>query len=199
MCPCWTSLSSPFPLSHDWRKVRIAPLSLWWAWLAYSNWVLRKFRQDPESLSHDLWLAWLVLTHHHHHQQQLPFHQTPQERVRWLLFRLPLCLFKVRFSGCLELFSNSHVSVFRECSPWFWPPLIRTSLPFGHHEYHLFWVDSSLMVPWASLRLLASENKTRGPPLPDHLKNLLIWKDSITMIPPSLCNMSLEHQVGFPS
>jgi hypothetical protein len=129
-----------------------------------------------------LWLVWLVLTHHHLHWQQLPLFQTPRERVSWLLFRLSLCLFSVRFFGCQELWSdNSHLSAIRECSPRLLPPFTRTSLPPVYHKNHLISVDSSLMVTWASLRLLASNNKDQ-PPLPDHLKKRLIWVDLIKMI-----------------
>ncbi len=42
--------------------------------------------------------------------------------------------------GCLELFSNSYLSVF-------WPPGNWSSLPSDYHENHLIWVDSSLIVP----------------------------------------------------
>jgi hypothetical protein len=64
----------------------------------------------------DLSSAWLALTCRHHHQQQLPSSWTLWERVSWHLWRLSLCLFTDRFSGCLELFYNSHLSVFRERS-----------------------------------------------------------------------------------
>ncbi len=56
-----------------------------------------------------------------------------------------------------------------------------TSLIPGHHENHLILVYSSLMVPSASLRLLAPNHKDQPPP-PDHLKDLLIWVDSIKRI-----------------
>ncbi len=128
-----------------------------------------------------LWSAWLVLTHHLH-QEKLLLYQTPWERVSWLLFRLSLCLFLVRFLGHQELFSNSHLSIIRESSLWFRPLFTRTSLLPGHHENHLICVDSSLIVPWASLRLLASDNKDKPPPS-DHLENLLIWVDLIKVIP----------------
>jgi hypothetical protein len=130
----------------------------------------------------DLWSVWLVLTHHHHlHRHQLPFHRTTLERVSWLLGS-PSVYYPVRFLGCLELFSNSHLSVLSECSLWVKPPFNQTSLPPGYHKNHLIWVDSSLIIPWASLRLLASDNKNQPPP-PDHLQNLLIWVDSTKMIP----------------
>ncbi len=74
-----------------------------------------------------------------------------------------------------------------------WAFIFADSLPFGHHENHLIWVDSSLMVPWASMRLLVSNNKDQPPP-PDHLQNVLIWVDLIKVIPLTLCKMSLERQ-----
>ncbi len=70
----------------------------------------------------------------------------------------------------------------REGSPGVQPPLMRTSLPPGYHENHLIWVNLSLMVLWDILRLLDSDHKDQ-PPLPDHLKNLLIWVYSIKVIP----------------
>ncbi len=130
----------------------------------------------------DLWSVWLVLTRHHLYWQQLLLHQNPRERVSWLLSRVSLCLFPVRFLRCQELLSNSYLSINREYSSWVWPLFTWTSSHLAIIENHLIWVDSSLMVPWASLRLLASDNKEQ-PPLPDHLKNLLIWVDSIKVIP----------------
>jgi hypothetical protein len=119
----------------------------------------------------DLWSAWLVLAHHHHlHWQQLTLHQNPWERVSWLLFMLSAFfqligswLLRVVF---LEFGLRSH-------GPAYLLAIIRT-----------FWSDWTRA--WWSLelvlRLLASDNKDQPPP-PDHLENLLIWVDSIKMIP----------------
>jgi hypothetical protein len=38
-------------------------------------------------------------------------------------------------------------AVFQLSLKHLWPPLTRSSLPHGHHESHLIWVDSSLMAP----------------------------------------------------
>jgi hypothetical protein len=58
-------------------------------------------------------------------------------------------------------------------------------------EWTQAWLSLELL-----LRFLASNNKDQ-PPLPDHLKILLIWVDSIKVIPLALLNMSLECFVGF--
>ncbi len=57
--------------------------------------------------------------------------------------------FPIRSLGFLEIF-------FQPSLEHFWPPFTRSSLPPGHHENHLIWVDSSFMAPpWASLVLSA--------------------------------------------
>ncbi len=172
MCPCWSSKSS-LPPYHDWCLVRTnPPLSL----VVMVGLHIMRSEQDffrTENCCHmDLWSACLVLTHHHLHWQQLPLYQTPWKRIIWLLFRLFLCLFPIRFLVCQELISNSHLSVVRECSPWVLPPFTRTSLPPVHHKNHLIWVDSSLMVPWASIKTLSSHKKDQPPP-PDHPRTFL--------------------------
>jgi hypothetical protein len=43
------------------------------------------------------------------------------KKVNWLFFRLSLCLFQVRFAGCLDFFqlSSEHLEFsLWECSPW---------------------------------------------------------------------------------
>jgi hypothetical protein len=92
--------------------------------------------------------------------------RTPWERVNWLSFRLLLCLFSVRLLACPELFSNSHLSVVRECSPWVWPLLTWTSLPPGYHKNHLIWVDSSLIVFWLSFEIHGLRQQGSAPPPP---------------------------------
>jgi hypothetical protein len=54
---------------------------------------------------------------------------------------------------------------------------MQTSLQSGHHENHLIWVDSSLMVPWLSFETLGLQSK--GPASPDHFENLLTRVDLI--------------------
>jgi hypothetical protein len=117
-----TVLISP-PLSHDWCMVRIALPSLSFGRCGY----LFKLIPEPcivstQNCCHiDLWSAWLVFTHHHHfHRHQLPLHKIPtRNSVSWLfLVRLSLAYLSVRFLGRQEMFSNSHLSVLRECSPW---------------------------------------------------------------------------------
>ncbi len=83
---------------------------------------------------------------------------TTHEKKYACSFWLSLCLFSVSSLGRLELFSNSHLSVF------FLPPGNWSSLPSDYHENHLIWVDSSLIVPlsfslreyrpWAAARQL---------------------------------------------
>ncbi len=85
------------------------------------------------------------------------------ERVSCLSFRLSLCLLPSRSLGFLESFSNSPLSVF-------YPPLTQSSLPPGHHENHLIWVDSSLMahLERGLVFLSAIDHRSCGPAsLPD--------------------------------
>ncbi len=58
-----------------------------------------------------LWLAWLVLTHLHLSAMTL-FFIISSDRVSWLLFLTVTYLVLVRSLGCLEFFSNSHLSIF---------------------------------------------------------------------------------------
>jgi hypothetical protein len=86
-------------------------------------------------------------------------------------------MFKVRFLGFLELFSNSHLE-------HLWPPWIQPSLLPRYHENHLIWVNSSLMTFLeVSLALSAFDHCLRGPAsLPDCPKNNLTWVDSIRTV-----------------
>jgi hypothetical protein len=138
--------------------------------VAYFNWILSIVSSIPRLAV--TWtcdqLDWLSLSITIFIDNNSPFITTPQERERVF--------------GCQELFSNSHLSVLRESSPWVRPLFTQTSLPPGYHENHLIWMASSLIVLELVLRLLTSDNKDQ-PPLPDHLKNLLIGVDSTKVIP----------------
>ncbi len=72
-----------------------------------------------QNLCHmDFWSAWLVLTHYQHFPPTPPSQEPHKRESKLTLFlRLSLAYF-LRFLGCLELFSNSHLRVLRECSPW---------------------------------------------------------------------------------
>ncbi len=116
MCPAGLTVwIGPPPISHNWWMVRIAPspFFLSWPWLTYLSWVLSNNLLVP-------WIAvaWicdsqLVLTHHHYHQlQHLSSSTTHEKEYANSYFRLSLCLFSVRSLYCLELFSNSHLSIF---------------------------------------------------------------------------------------
>ncbi len=127
--------------------------------------------------------AWFVLTHHHHQiDTNSPFIRTHRERVSWHLFRLSFCLFFYWISWLSRVvFSNSHLSVLKERSPWVLPPFTWTSILPGNHENHLIWVYSRLIIFWVSFELLGLQKQ--GPaPLPDHLENHLIWVDLIKVI-----------------
>ncbi len=108
LCVCVDLLILPAPLSHDSCMVRTAQLTFWRAcWpIKLEFWVW--FHQYQESLPQGPVTSFLVLTHHHHlHWQKLPLYQTPQERVSWLLFRLLLYLFPVRFLPAKSCYSQS--------------------------------------------------------------------------------------------
>jgi hypothetical protein len=186
MCPfCLSNCLPTIPPSQDWCMARTytpPPLVPWWSWLANIYGVQSPRILRTKNRSHiDMWSAWLVLTYLHHHWQQLPLHQNPIRKSKFTLDRLSLPFFQSGFLAVRSVF-YSHLSILRECSPpWFQPPFTGTPLPPSHHGNHLIWVDLSLMVPWASLRLSASDNKDQ-PPRPN-LENLLIWVHSIKVIP----------------
>ncbi len=71
---------------------------------------------------------------------------------------------------------------------WFWGD---TKNEWMNEVYHRENKTSALYV-------FASDNKDK-PLLPDHLENLLIWVDSIKVIPLGLCSMSLECPWGLPN
>ncbi len=119
--PSWGRLcvriDHPYPASTPYHRtgvhmVRTPPPLLFGGMVGLFN---RSFEQGffiTQNHCHmDLWWVWLILTRTHLHWQHLPLHQTQRERVSWLLFGRSLCLFSVSFSGSLELFSNSHLSI----------------------------------------------------------------------------------------
>ncbi len=97
------------------------------------------FSMFSESLSHGP-VTSLIGSHSSPSSATTPFFILPWERVNWFYFRLSPCLCSFKSSGCLELFSNSHLSVL-------WPSGNRSSLPPDNHENHLIWVHSCLVVP----------------------------------------------------
>jgi hypothetical protein len=106
-----------------------------------------------------------------------------RERARWLFFLGCHFAFYLFLFGCLQWYSNSNLSILRECSPCNWPLFTWTSLPPGYHKNHLIWVDLCLIVFFEIvLRLSTFDKKDQSHP-PDCLENLLIWVDSIKMIP----------------
>ncbi len=107
------------------------------------------------------WLTWSVLIYYHHHQHQLPSTSS--------LRKSKLTLALGSHSACFWIIPLAAQSCFPSlnwasrvpfvCSSWEWSPLVRplltriSFLPF-HHKNHLFWVDSSLIIPWASVETL---------------------------------------------
>ncbi len=136
----------------------------------------------------NLWSALLVLTHHHLHWQRLPLHQLHEKEY---VVKVSLCLVMVRFLGCLELFSNSHFSIIRVCSPWVGLRVCRPASCLAMTR--TIW--SEWTQPWWTLELVfwlfAFDNKDQPPPL-HHLENL----NSIKVIPLALCIVPLERLLG---
>jgi hypothetical protein len=204
---CWPSSSSPSPLSHDWFIMRTGPL-FWRCMVVLLTELWARFHQYPELLLHGP-VTSLIGSHPPSSTSSArgPPSSTLWERVSWLLFRLSLCLFSIRFSGHLELFSDSHLSILnflnlslQECSTWAHRPLILTSLQPCHHENHVTWVDSSQMLPWASFETLGLLHIKRTS-LPGLITSRTFWSKWTWSRRSSLalCNMSPECLEGFPS
>ncbi len=185
MCSLWLSLSFPLP-PITWLiygEKCPPPLILTCMW-AYFNWVL-----SIVSLLPRVAVKWICdqldWSHSSSSSSSTPTAPSSEPRMKELVDSFLGChsaYFPVRFFGCLEFFSNSHLRVVRECTPWVKPLFTLTSLLPDYQKNHLIWVDSSLIDSWASFETLGSDNKDQPPP-PDHLKNLLIWVDSIKVIP----------------
>jgi hypothetical protein len=153
--PSWVRLCArvdrpypPLPLSHDWCIVRSLPLSHLVVMITYLNWVLSLVSLVPRiaviwTCDQLDWFSPIIIIFI---DTNFPFTRTPREREE-----VDSCLgchfvyFPDRFLGCLELFSNSPLSVLREWRPWVDVPLTRT-LPPDYHENHLISVDWSLIV-----------------------------------------------------
>ncbi len=103
----WLTVLIPSP-SHNWCMVRTAPsLLIWGLWLTYLN----QMRGDYSSVP---WIAVAQtcgsLIGSHPSSSSISTSPFPMRKSK--LTRLLLCLFTVRTLGCLELFSNSHLSIF---------------------------------------------------------------------------------------
>jgi hypothetical protein len=111
-----------------------------------------------------------------------------------------LTRFSVRFLGCQELFSNSHLSIIRECSPWVHPQFIRTSLLDRLAIMRTIW--SEWTWAWWFIELVwdswAPITRTSLPPLNISGTFWSEWTRS-RWSPLALCKMSLEYPVGFPN
>jgi hypothetical protein len=96
---------------------------------------------------------WHTGSHHCHHQRHhIPSSSYPEKEKVDPFFRLSPWLISVRSLGFWE-FSNSPFE-----HPW--PQLMRSSLPSGHHENRLIWVDLGLM---ALLEIASFKHLSRGP------------------------------------
>ncbi len=166
------------------------PSSLWWAWLPYLNWVLSKVSSVPRIVV--IWtcdqldrFSLIIII--------FSIHQTSWERVSWLLFRLSLYLFMVKFSCYLELFSNSHLNIFQEHSPWdSWPASCLAITRTIWSKWTWAWWSLELVS-----RLLASDNKTSLSRLITLRTFWSEWTWS-RWSPLALCKVSLKRLVGFP-
>jgi hypothetical protein len=145
-----------------WRHDGLLKLSSWHCFISTQNCL----RNRPVTID------WLVLTHHHHlHWHQLPFIWNPMRKSKLTLVLAVTACFLVRFYGCLELFSNSHLSILRERSP---------SIGLrSHGQASCLAITWTIWSEWTDnllelvLRLLAFGNKNQPLP-PDHPENHLI-------------------------
>jgi hypothetical protein len=149
----------------------------------------------------DLWLAQLVLTHllcHHHHPSLLLQHT--EFRVSNLSF-LSMVLFL--WQAAFFLFFCQAKSCFSALPFWVnmsWelPFYLAHWPPSGCLDYCFNWavVGQSIALSFETLGLHWASALPDQPPLPDHLKNHLIWVVSIKVILLAGCRMSLELLVG---
>jgi hypothetical protein len=120
-----------FPYHVTGAYVRTDTRPLFFIWLvAYSTWVLSFVLIVPRiaitwTCGQFDWFSLIIIFH----RLQLPLHKNPtRQRVSWLIFlKLPFACLELL--GCLELFSNSHSSVLRECCPWV---SLRSHRPASH-------------------------------------------------------------------
>ncbi len=88
-----------------------------------------------------------------------------------------------------------------EHSPWVWPLLAWTSILPDHHENHLIWVESSLMVPWAGFETLGlrSQNMPRECPVGPRLisATLLIFSLIIVTVQLIMCTFYCLYCISY--
>ncbi len=149
MCYVDQPYTSPPPL-HSWP--------FWYVGESFLYWVLRISPQYIVLLSLNLVTHWCSPHYHLYHQHHLPSSSYSKKEkvepflaVTMTIFPLGLLAFRVVFQLALKCL---------------WPSLTMSSLPPGHHENHLIWVDSSLL---ASLELaqfrapLATSHEVQPP------------------------------------
>jgi hypothetical protein len=159
----------------------------------------------------DLWTEHLVLIHLHHHcHHPSLLQQHPEFRVSVLSF-LDVVLFRL-WAGFCPIFSQAK-SCF-SALPFFSKYVMRVALLFGPlAPCWLPWPltpcwlprplthlsgshDSPVPLSFETLGLRWASALPDQPPPPDHLKNHLIWVDSIKVIPLACCRISFERLVG---
>ncbi len=183
--PCWPSDSSLPPITWLVYGENRPPLPLFsgHGWPTYR--VQRRNLQYPVSLSHGPVIN-LIGSHSSSFSSTTPPSSTSWKRVSWLLFGLSPSQYPFRFSCSLDLSSNSHLSILCLNHE-------NIALEFGLYSHRKAYrlpitrtIWSEWIRAWWSLELvlilLAFDNKDQLP-LPDHLENLLIWLDSIKVIP----------------
>ncbi len=120
-------------------------LTIWYAERAIDAEYWGMIPQYTVALSLSVVTHWFSPHHHHHlllQQLHLPSSSYPEKEEVEPCLDCHYASFPIRSLGFLELFSNSPLSAF--C-----PPLMRSSLPPGHQENYLIWVDSSLMATFS--------------------------------------------------
>jgi hypothetical protein len=108
-----------------------------------------KHRVQMKGSSVDTWLPHrpvALLWFSPHHLHHLPSSSPLEKESADSCFRLSICLFLVRSTGCLQLFSNF---LFGRL---FWPQGNWSSLMPDYHENHLIWEDLEPgSSPWLEL------------------------------------------------
>jgi hypothetical protein len=113
LCVCVDHLF-PYHMTGVWERADPPPHLSQQAWLSSEPCFISTQNSCHMNF---FWSTWMVLINHHHfHRHQLTLHKNPtRDRVSKPFFSGCHLSIIFRILGCLELFSNSHLSILIEC------------------------------------------------------------------------------------